>query len=134
MDARSRQGHSRGAASETLIFVYGTLRRGGSNHRFLSRARFVREARSAPEYRMVDLGGFPAVVAGGRDAIVGEVYAVDAGTLTLLDELEDAPDYFRRSSLRLDDGEEVVVYLLPPGQAAGFPHISSGDWSGVERA
>ena len=128
MDARSPLQPLRTTAHETLVFVYGTLRTGCSNHRFLSSARLVGEASSAPEYELVDLGDFPAMVKGGGERVQGEVWAVDIGTLALLDELEDHPDYFRRTKLCLDDGREVETYLLPPSQAAGYPRIASGEW------
>lgn len=116
------------ALPESLIFVYGTLRTGGVNQRFLAGARYLGEVHSVAEYELVDLAGFPAMVRGGRQRIRGELWAVDRGTLALLDELEDHPDYFRRSPLVLDDGREVEGYLLPALQAAGFPRIASGDW------
>lgn len=128
MDARSRHDPGRESAPLLQVFVYGTLRRGGANHRFLCAAHFVREACTTPEYELVDLGGFPALVRGGEQRVCGEVWAVDAGTLGLLDELEDHPDYFRRSNLLLENGEQVEAYLLSPAQAAGFPRIPSGDW------
>ncbi len=74
----------------TLVFVYGTLKRGGSNHSWIEKQRFVAEACTAPLYRMYDLGGYPGMV---RDAegisIQGEVWSVDEPGLIHLDVLED---------------------------------------------
>ena len=38
----------------TLVFVYGTLKRGGENHRWIAQQQFVAEASTAPLYRLYD--------------------------------------------------------------------------------
>jgi gamma-glutamylcyclotransferase (GGCT)/AIG2-like uncharacterized protein YtfP len=58
------------------LFVYGTLRRGEANHHRLAQATFLGEARTRPEFRLVDLGRFPGLLPGGSTAVVGEVYDV----------------------------------------------------------
>ena len=66
--------------SSTLVFVYGTLKRGLSNHGWLRGQTFEGEARTVPRYRMFDLGGYPGMVLadeGEGGAIEGEVWAVD---------------------------------------------------------
>lgn len=128
MDPRSPHAPRAERAHERTIFVYGTLRRGAENHRFLSGGRFLGEADTAPEFELFDLGGFPALVRGGTRRVHGELWAVDGGTLALLDEFEDHPEYFRRSRVVLADGQEADAYLLGASQAAGFPRIASGDW------
>ena len=71
------------------VFVYGTLKRGFRNHRFLEKASFVGEAYTVMHYRMLD-GSFPVLRESGPDRmpISGEVYDVDARTLIKLDDLE----------------------------------------------
>jgi len=61
--------------------------------------------------------------------VQGELYAVDKRTLTSIDECEDHPDTFHRDKLLLNDGREVLGYILPPTQAVGFPRLSSGTWN-----
>lgn len=102
-----------------LIFVYGTLKRGGSNHAWLRGQRFVAEAATQPQYRQYDLGGYPGLVldpAQGQ-SIEGELWEVDAEGLQRLDELED-----------VDGGEYVrePVPLRPPHdklQAEGYRYL-----------
>lgn len=110
------------------MFVYGTLLAGEPNHALLSRARHAGAARTRPEFELVDLGAFPAMVAGGATAVVGEVYEVDAGTLAALDRLEGHPEFYRREPVDLEGGERALTYLLDAAQAAGAPRIASGDW------
>ncbi|MBN8422815.1 MAG: gamma-glutamylcyclotransferase [Verrucomicrobia bacterium] len=74
----------------TLVFVYGTLKRGGSNHAWIEKQQFVAEARTAPLYRLYDLGGYPGMVrAEDGISIQGEVWSVDEEGLIKLDVLED---------------------------------------------
>jgi gamma-glutamylcyclotransferase (GGCT)/AIG2-like uncharacterized protein YtfP len=73
------------------IFVYGTLKRGLSNHHFMAGQRFVGEARTAPRYRMADCGGYPGMYAVEHQGVSvrGEVWQVDEGCRARLDVLED---------------------------------------------
>lgn len=73
-----------------LIFVYGTLKRGFSNHRFLAGQTFVGEARTRPGFRLFDAGSYPGLVAWPADTegVRGEVWSVDAEALTRLDRFE----------------------------------------------
>lgn len=110
------------------MFVYGTLLRGESNHGLLVRAELLGTACTEARYELVDLGGYPAMLPGGTVPVRGEVWGVDDATLSRLDELEGHPGYYRRRSLKLDDGRSVQAYLLPREQARGCPRIESGDW------
>jgi len=76
---------------KTLVFVYGTLKRGGENHGWIERQRFVAEARTLPLYRLYDLGGYPGMVRVPQQglSIEGEVWEVDETGLAKLDILED---------------------------------------------
>ena len=112
-------------------FVYGTLRRGEPNHHLLDGCAFVGAGRTEPRFTLVSLGAFPALVAGGETAVRGEVYEVDVATLAALDRLEEHPDFYQRRRIRLEGGEEVVVYVLPRELARGYPAILSGDWRGA---
>lgn len=89
--------HALTADDLVRVFVYGTLRRGESNHRYVAEARRLGGHVTAPGYTLYDTGPFPAAMAGGSTAIVGEVYAVDRRGFRLLDRLEGYPrEYTRR--------------------------------------
>ena len=89
------------------LFVYGTLKRGHSNHGYLRGQQFIGMAMTHPRYRLHDLGGYPGMVLDERDGISihGEVWEVDAACLERLDQLEDiaGQEYVRE-----------VTPLLPP--------------------
>lgn len=90
----------------TTVFVYGTLKRGGSNHAFLSGQRFLGEARTAPGFTLHSLGDYPGMVRapGDTDGVTGELWVVDDARLAELDRLEG-----------LDEGlyERIDVVLAP---------------------
>jgi gamma-glutamylaminecyclotransferase len=90
-----------------LVFVYGTLKRGGSNHRQLAGQTFVAEAHTAPGYRMFNLGDYPGMVPWpeDRDGVLGEIWSVDEATLRKLDQFEGVDQGLYRRAL---------VPLLPP--------------------
>ena len=119
---------SRHSPQEHLVFTYGTLRRGEPNHPLLARARFLGEAATLPHFALVDLGPFPAMIAGGQTAVIGEVYAVDERTLARLDILEGHPRFYQRRRIHLASGQEVEAYLMEPALVAGRPRIPSGNW------
>ncbi len=82
------------AARPHLVFVYGTLKRDGSNHAFLAGQTFVGAARLAPGFALYCLGEYPGLVADAAspDRITGELWAVDSETLARLDQLEGVAD------------------------------------------
>lgn len=89
--------------AETVLFVYGTLKKGLSNHFRMENARFVGPARTLPIYRMYSLGWHPGLVYVGAEgaAIEGEMWAVPAATLIALDDFEGVPHAFVRQTIAL---------------------------------
>src|SRR4051812_17504678 len=89
--------------AEHLIFVYGSLKRGGRNAHELAGQKFVGPARSVPGYRLFDLGESPGMVAYPADTngVEGEIWAVDDARLARLDRFEGTPHLYRREPLKL---------------------------------
>jgi gamma-glutamylcyclotransferase (GGCT)/AIG2-like uncharacterized protein YtfP len=112
----------------TRIFVYGTLLRGEANHHLLTGSEWVGPARTKPEYFLVDLGAYPAMVAGGQCAVWGEIYAVDVLILRRVDRLEGHPSFYIRTAIELEDGSQAETYVLSKDQIHGGKLIASGDW------
>lgn len=89
----------------TLLFVYGTLKRGCSNHHHLAAQTFVGAARTTPGFRLFDLGGYPglAAVADAANGVTGEVWSVDPAARRNLDEFEGvAEGLYRRGPISLE--------------------------------
>ena len=113
-----------------LLFVYGTLMRGGSRHAALAAQRFVGEARTEPRYALLDLGEYPGLVscaAGGR-AVCGELYEVESGRLPELDALEGSPDWFRLGPVAVvGRAGRVYAYFYQPAPY-GLPTYAAERW------
>jgi len=107
-----------------VLFVYGTLKRGFKNHRHIADQRFVCEARTAPGYRLYNLGDYPGLVVEATDTlgVTGELWEVDADSLARLDEFEGvAEGLYRRVRVELDgsshqDHADTYLYARGPGQ------------------
>lgn len=85
-------------SGRTLLFIYGTLKRGGRAHHRLAGQRFVGEAETEPRYRVYDIGPYPGLAAVETQGIAvrGELWDVDQACLASLDEYEEAPELFDR--------------------------------------
>ncbi len=114
----------------SLLFVYGTLKRGGSNHQYLTGQKFMGVARTTPGFRLFDLGGFPGLVPVPEDktGVVGEVWDVDANALAGMDKLEGLDEgMYRREPAKLqapfaDPKIETYIYAR---STANKPDIGS---------
>jgi gamma-glutamylcyclotransferase (GGCT)/AIG2-like uncharacterized protein YtfP len=89
----------------TLVFVYGTLKRGGTNHHHLAGQEFVAPARTLPRYRLHRVSDYPGLVAAAdaTTGITGEVWSVDDDCLAELDRFEGTDQgLYRRERVLLD--------------------------------
>ena len=117
-----------------LVFVYGTLRQGGSNARFLANADFVDYGSTVDSYSLyVDRdSGLPYVVEGGLSRVVGEVYRVSSDLLSgPLDALEEHPDVYCRKLVQVvASGVEYAawIYIWPHPIGDSFVFVESGDF------
>ena len=112
------------------IFVYGTLMAGESNHSVLDceTTEYLGEAVTSRGFALYNLGGFPGMVCEGNDAVVGEIYKITPSTLRQLDILEGHPQFYRRSIIELQTGEQIQTYVLHGEYVRGCPLIKSGSW------
>ena len=121
----------RGADSDALVFVYGSLKRGMANHGQLRGARWLGNAQ-LEGLALYDLGPFPmAVSSDAADAVVhGELHAVNAAQLEVLDRFEGVPRLYERRAWHLANGQRVWVYVGRAAQVRHVDRIVSGHWSG----
>lgn len=109
-----------------LVFVYGTLLRGESNHHCMSGARLLGHWRSAPRFSLYSLGRYPVLCCGGRHRVFGEVYRVTPHILMKLDELEGYPHEYQRMLMQTPWGP-AWVYVQQSRPSAGVL-LAGGDW------
>lgn len=112
-------------SGKTILFVYGTLKRGERNYFRMAGQEFLGEAVTAAKYRVVDLGPHPGLVRDAANglAVRGELFAVDAACLAALDEFEGDADAFVREPIEVAGYEVVWAYYIntpmPEGAKSG---------------
>ena len=116
------------AADAIRLFAYGSWREGERAHSDLAGARRIGTASTLPDYLLVDLGVYAAMVEGGRLSVVGELYAVDRELRRQLDVLAQCPILFHRRKVELVGGESAEAYLMRQEQVRGRRRLHVGDW------
>ena len=111
----------------TLLFVYGTLKRGMRNHALLADQEYLGPARTARRYRLYDCGPYPGLVNGpdGGAAVEGELWRVDEPTLLRLDALEEVPTLFDRREIPLEGCDEPAFVYFYARDVSGFTECSA---------
>lgn len=115
------------------LFTYGSLMRGESNAHWMEGASWLRNTSTLPHYLLLDMGGYPALVDGGAQSVVGELYEVDDSLIARLDRLEGHPDYYLRTSISLECGATALTYVLQPQWVSEGAIIHSADWRTFRR-
>lgn len=112
----------------TRVFVYGTLKRGFSNHGQVGNPLCLGPACTVDGWEIRDLGPCPAMCS-GTGVVSGEVYEVDEAALARLDRLESHPDEYCRQAIALEDGTWAEAYVMEVSQLEGTPAIPGGEWT-----
>ena len=114
-----------------LVFVYGTLRRGGARSmsvRFPS-AKFIADAEVSGS--LYDLGAYPGLLLSESNSqVIGEVYEVDDEVLNELDDFE-ASTHYRRKPVEISLGTHRMAGWTYEPRPEFHPLrtlIKSGDW------
>jgi hypothetical protein len=117
----------------TPLFVYGTLKRGGSNHHHLAGQTFLGPARTAQGFTLFSLGAYPGLVAAPTDTrgVTGELWSVDATCLARLDVLEGlAEGLYRRAPIALSPTVAGTHAATSPALSAAETYFYLRDLSG----
>jgi len=93
------------------VFVYGTLKKGYSNHGYLAQQEYLGEYESNPRWGLVDLGPFQA-------------YAVTDDVLEELDVLEGvAQGFYHRRRIEINNaGDKINAWVYTYN---AIPHSST---------
>lgn len=110
------------------LFVYGSLKKGFDNHKFLEKAtKRIGKASTIRKFGMFEdsFGNYPYLVPKPISKIEGELYQINRKEiLDEIDQFEGAPDYYQREKIRVKThrGEKIAfVYIrkdatVPEGQ------------------
>src|SRR5262249_32940609 len=112
-----------------LLFVYGTLKRGGVRHGLLARQRFLGAVRTVPGYALWDLGAYAGLTSSEDGArIGGELYEVERSLLGLLDAVEGAPELFRLGPIELEGNAQPAWAYFYQLRTASCARVEDGEW------
>lgn len=112
--------------SQRLVFVYGTLMSGETNHRYLENSICLGKA-FIEGYDMYGVGWYPAIVL-GDNIVIGELYQVPLKDMPAIDRLEGEGRLYVKKCETVSDGEGrtaiafVYVYI---GDVSNLKGISS---------
>lgn len=75
------------AFDEHVVFVYGTLLQGNTNHHYLKDAYFLSDT-TIEGYTLLELGAYPGMVPCSEACVYGELYVINQMEKAALDQLE----------------------------------------------
>ena len=112
------------------VAVYGSLRKGLSNHRLLVGSLHKETITVSIPFLMRSLGGFPALFpCKDNNPITFEVYEVSDATMESLDRLEGYPSFYNRMKLNDDDEDSPWFYFIRDEEGyLDSPAVPKGDW------
>ena len=115
-------------ARKTVVFVYGTLRQGASNHFRLEGATALGEAWVLGQLYRIDW--YPGLLLDDDGIPVrGEIYAVEREMLRKLDDFEGREYERLKITVHLKDGGEVEAWLYEyRGEVEGRMDLVPADW------
>jgi gamma-glutamylcyclotransferase (GGCT)/AIG2-like uncharacterized protein YtfP len=122
--------------SKHLVFVYGTLRRGGVRAMpdLFPGSKLVGDAKLSG--RLYDLGAYPGLMLDeAAPPVFGELYEVDDDTLRKLDDIE-APAHYVRKRVEVSSGDQRTACWVYEPDFSLYPErtlIASGDWTEYAR-
>ncbi len=121
---------------QSILFVYGTLRRGLRLHHHMGDASYLCEARLKGQ--LYDIDYYPGLIIDpNANWVTGELFAVDDLILTRLDAVEGydphsptSSDYLRQevTVLKPNDEEFSVLTYTYNHPVQGLSRIDSGDY------
>ena len=109
------------------LFVYGSLRTGGSHRSLLEDAQRIGEIRTAPYCALVTDGNFPGLIPGDQ-SVLGEIFEVTPSLWKVLDAFEGCPEIYTCSAVMLENGERAWAYWIRPAWAERMTPVAGGDW------
>jgi gamma-glutamylaminecyclotransferase len=134
--------------TDIFVFVYGSLKKGFVNSRYLSFSDYVGDFVSEKPFHMIVRinGTYPylledCAINKEKIQVKGEIYKVSRYVLGRLDSLESHPDYYQRTLHKFTDGVRIIeawVYILAKETIINFIEneidenyflVESGNWT-----
>jgi len=104
-----------------ILFFYGSLKRGLSNHHRVAGQAHLADAATIPSYRIVEIGHYGGMIRDDANglAVCGELWAVDAKCLAELDEFEMGEGFWARIPVEIAGHSGVQSYCWTGPAPAG---------------
>ena len=113
------------------LFVYGTLKKGGGNHRYLEGSKFICNY-ELKHHILFDIGyGFPYMYkCSTEESVLGEVYEVNEADIKMVDRLEGHPVHYKRCLMNFREEIAGMYYYLTTHNSIpdNAKTIKSGYW------
>ena len=126
-------------ATETILFFYGSLKRGYSNHHRIAGQRYLADAVTSPCYRIIELGQYGGMIRDANGfAVKGELWSLDAQCLAEVDEFEMGEGLWQRMPIEVEGHNGVQSYCwtgeVPDGvrSSNSWPFVYSPSTSDIE--
>ncbi|QYO64314.1 gamma-glutamylcyclotransferase [Leptolyngbya sp. 7M] len=120
-------------------FICGSALRGQPDHQNLQSAKFIKETKTQPLYRLhaAENGWHPAIyqVGEGGISIPGEIYEMTVDQFEYL--AANEPPHMYPTEVLLEDGDTATAFFYPQEliEKYNWPDISSyGGWAAYKRA
>lgn len=108
-----------------FLFVYGSLKKGFDNHKFLEKStKRLGKATTINKFGMFEdsFGNYPYLITKPISKIDGELYQINRRELLEeIDEFEGAPDYYQRKKIKVKTHHGVNVAYAYIRIDAGMP-------------
>lgn len=109
-----------------LLFVYGSLKKGFDNSRFLEKStRRLGKALTVGKFGMFEdsFGNYPYLIQKPISRIVGELYEIQRKELLdQIDEFEGVPDYYQRKKIKVKTHHGVCFAYVYIREDAEIPN------------
>lgn len=116
-----------------IVGVYGTLKKGYSNHRLLKDSKFLGSLWSKELFTMYSMGRFPALTKRQNNSVYFEIYEVDEDTLENIYRLEgysgtrnSESNWYDTMDIETEWGKAEIFYFKTP--FINNPIVESGRW------
>lgn len=114
--------------ANAILFLYGSLKLGGENHRLVADQVYLGLAVTEPRYRIMSLGRYCGMVEDAAKglAVQGELWRVSRCCLLELDDFEGGEGAWVRRPVAVVGHEGVEAYFYDGPVPAGAP--SGAEW------
>ena len=115
-----------------LMAVYGSLKKTYFNAYRLASSEYIGAIKTAAKYTMLDIGGYPAVLADGETAIHCEVYKVRRRDFISIGQMEMGAGY-EIKAIDTKYGKACLYLFAYPEEVKYATKVVGGNWKEPKR-